>query len=263
MEVYQKSKVQLETKGAIGILTLQNPPLNLMSNTVKKELENIFITLQNDYSLRVVLITGAGNRAFCAGADLKEFPERIQQNSSGCTWDQGHERVDLVNKLPQILIAVINGIALGGGLELALACDIIFASKEVKLGLPEVKIGIMPGSAGIENLLERVGYSTALELLITGKILDAREAMELGIIDYLIENKPAINVAVELANIIISSPIQAVKAIKETLITYKKHSREEARIKGREHFIALHQTQNCLEGLDAFFKKREPKFNKN
>jgi len=259
MDVYNKSKIKLKVEGALGILTLHNPPLNLLSNTVKQELENMLISLKSNHFLRVIIITGS-NRAFCAGADLKEFSKRVQDNSAGYIWDQGHRTSDLARELPQILIASLDGIAFGGGLGLALACDIIFASKEVDIGLPEIKKGVIPGDGGIELLMDRIGYPKALEMMVTGKSVNAIEAFKMGIIDYVIDDEPVLDAAKNLANKILDNPGVAVKALKNTLMNYKMYSKTRGREIGKEHFITLHQTQDCFEGINAFFEKRKPNF---
>lgn len=252
--------IMLKREGPIGVLTLCNPPLNLLSNAMKDELKNQLSLLKADESLRVLIVTGSGDRAFCAGADLKEFPDRIKLNTAGEVWDKGHSSFDLCCNLPQMMIAALNGPALGGGYELALACDIIFAADTATVGLPEVKRGIMPGNGGVEALYHRVGYAAALELLVTGRIFKAEDAASLGLVDHLVPEDNVVTGALKLAQEISCQPGLAVRGIKETLVHYHTFSREQARAVGRQLFRSLHQTKDCKEGIQAFFEKREPKF---
>ncbi|HHY47727.1 MAG TPA: enoyl-CoA hydratase/isomerase family protein [Firmicutes bacterium] len=248
----------LETEGAIGIVRLASPPLNLLSNKAKDELESVLDTLGGREDLRAVVVVGEGEKAFCAGADLKEFPERIRLGMAGSVWDQGHRMSERLSSLPQVTIAALNGVAFGGGLEVALACDMIIAGPAVRLGLPEVKRGIMPGNGGIQKLIERVGRHKAIEYLVTGKTVLAEEALKDGLVDR-VASEP-LQAAMELAREICSLPGVAVTAIKRVVLTYMANGYSSYYSTGREWFELLHQTEDCREALQAFFEKREPHF---
>jgi len=250
-------QIQVEIRGAIVILTLSNLPLNLLNNALKNELYSLLEQIKGRQELRALVLTGEGERAFSAGADMKEFARRIEENTAGSAWEWGHRTVDLAAQMPQVLIAGINGQAFGGGLEVAMMCDIILCSDAAKVGLPEVKRGIMPGNGGVEALFWRCGYAKAVELLTTGRLLSAQEALAYGVVDQVHPADKLLGRSLALAEDIAASPGLAVSGIKATLCRYKARNRRAARKFGSDMFAALHQTTDCAEGVSAFFEKRD------
>ncbi|PZE21089.1 enoyl-CoA hydratase/isomerase family protein [Paenibacillus xerothermodurans] len=161
-------------------ITLSNPPMNLLTDRVKRDITESFTRVSRDPSIRVVLFVAAG-RHFCCGADLKEFPERIASNAAGRVWDDGHRMLEAIIRMPQPTIACVQGNAIGGGAELALAFDFRYFEQDARFGLPEVTRGVMPGNGGLERLVDLAGLGKAIELMATGRIISAAEAKAMGI----------------------------------------------------------------------------------
>jgi enoyl-CoA hydratase/carnithine racemase len=172
--------VNVSVNNGIARVQLDNPPYNLLSNQVKKELKETFSEIGEMEEVRVVLFGSVGKH-FCCGADLKEFPDRIKNKQAGDVWIQGHERLDTIINVPQPTICYVTGNALGGGAELASAFDIRIFSEDVKIGYPEVKRGVFPGTGGLERLIDLVGEAQAMSLLLTGDTFNASEAFRLGL----------------------------------------------------------------------------------
>ncbi len=175
-----------EQEKGIGILTINRPEsLNALNLNVLKELKQFII--EQDAALRALIITGSGEKAFVAGADIKEM-QAMSASKILAFIHLGQEVTHLIENAPFLTLAAVNGFALGGGLELALACDFIYASETAKLGLPEVTLGIIPGFGGTQRLCRAVGTRRAKELVLTGKPIEAEEAREIGLVNHV--NKP-------------------------------------------------------------------------
>lgn len=206
-----------------------------------------------------MVLTGAGERAFCAGADIKEFPS---------VWDDVINKkllnenlaVDEIELLEKPVIAAIEGNVLGGGCEIALACDIRIMSEEGRIGLPEINLGVFPGSGGLYRLARHVGLSRAYEMLYTGKILTAAEAREMGLVNHLVPPGQSLRKAGELAGIIASKPFEAIKMIKKGVRVLWQKSTEENFRTNLEFSKQIFKTDDCAEGVDAFIQKRPPRF---
>ncbi|RFU68672.1 enoyl-CoA hydratase [Bacillus sp. V59.32b] len=245
---------------AIAIITMNRPEAaNALSLTMLHGLSDVLNELQSDDSVRCVILTGAGDKAFCAGADLKE---RAGMNETEVTQTVKliGDTISNVEKLPQPVIAAINGAAFGGGLELALACDIRLATKTAKMGLTETSLGIIPGAGGTQRLPRIIGTAKAKELIFTAKRIDAFEAERIGLISTISDNNQLLNEALSLANEIArNAPIAvqaAKKAINQGIESDLKTGLEIEEIGYRK---TLH-TSDRLEGLNAFKEKRKPVF---
>ncbi len=243
---------------AIAAITLNRPDsANALNGQMGLELKDIFATLESK-TTRVVIISGAGKH-FCAGADLKE-----RKGMNEAQWHDQHAafesalRAILAYPLP--IIAAVNGAAMGGGLELALACDFIYAAESAKFGLTEVTLGIMPGLGGSAQLIRRIGEARARELLYTGKIFSAEEAHALGVINHLCKNETLMDDVLHTATLIAGNAPLAVKAIKKAAKECSGLSLHDALANELQHYNMLLRSKDRHEGINAFNEKRKPVF---
>jgi len=249
-----------EIEKGIGLITLNRPEAaNAMSLQLLKELNETLVAISKNREIRVVLITGSGEKAFCAGADLKERKTMNEQQVRETVKLIG-STVNQVEALPQPVIAVMNGVAFGGGLELALACDLRIASSEAKMGLTEVSLGIIPGAGGTQRLPRIIGVGKAKELIYTARRISANEALEIGLINSVYDKEILLEKATELAlEIAKNAPLSLIQAkvainkgIEVDLTTGLK-------IVELAYNELLH-TEDRLEGLVAFQEKRQPQY---
>jgi enoyl-CoA hydratase len=205
------------------------------------------LEVAEDDKVRAVVLTGAGDRAFAAGADIKEM--EVMSVEEARVWGQlGHRCGRLLETMPKPTIAAINGFALGGGCELAVACDIRYASDRAKLGQPEVNIGIIPGWGGTQRLARTVGVGLAKELILSGRTVDAEEALRVGLVSAVFPGERLLEETLALARSLAAKSPLVLAAVKEGLD-------EEA-----ERFAQLFSSEDQKEGMRAFVEKREPDF---
>src|SRR5436305_4074406 len=197
----------------VAVLTLDNPPLNLTTLATLDKLLSTCRDIAADEKVRSVVMAGAGAKAFCAGSDINEFPT-VRHDVVGSKLARENEAFAALEQLPVPVIAGLNGDALGGGAEIALACDIRIMDETARIGFPEVKLGIFPGSGGIFRLPRLVGSATAYELLYTGDLIDAREAHRIGLVNRLAPAGHALSAAVALAETLASRPALALSLIR-------------------------------------------------
>lgn len=245
--------------GPITTLRLQNPPLNLVTVELTRQLDGVLEGIEADDTIRVVVVTGTGDRAFCAGSDVKEF--------EGLRGRVGEGKLLLEKAVYRRLadlsvptIAAIQADALGGGLELALCCDLRVADERAKLGLPEVRLGVMPGSGGTQRLPRVVGVAKAKELILTGEIVNATEAVRIGLVNRVATAGAAVDDAISLAEVIASRGPLAVREAKRALDLagdLDLTAGLAAELDGSERLFA---SEDMLEGAKAFFEKRAPDF---
>ncbi|MDT4762213.1 enoyl-CoA hydratase/isomerase family protein [Sphaerochaeta sp. PS] len=256
---YENKLVLVEISEKVAILTLNRPPLNILTLELTAELRRTLHIIENDAAVRVVVLRGSGEKAFCAGADIKEFP---------AVWDDVINKkllnenlaVDEIELLQKPVIAAMEGTVLGGGCEIALACDMRLMSEEGKIGLPEINLGVFPGSGGLYRLARHVGLSVAYEMLYTGKILTASEAKAIGLVNYVVPRGSSEKNAVELAKVIASKPFEAIKLIKKGVRDLWQRSTEENFRTNLDFSKQIFKTEDCAEGVDAFINKRTPQF---
>ena len=249
-----------EKKESIGVLTINRPQrMNAISNELTSELKKFLDEIENDDKLRVLVITGAGDKAFVAGADINELVDRdalIGRRVSR----QRQEIFSRIENLHVPAIAAINGYALGGGLELALACSIRVCSDKAQFGAPEVKLGIIPGDGGTQRLPRLVGLGRAMEMILTGDFIDAEEAYRIGLVNKIVPHEELMEKTMELAKKIASRPPLAVRYAKETV----NKSLEGSTVSGFALESFLHAlsctTEDKKEGVSAFLEKRKGKF---
>ena len=247
-------------KENIGTLTINRPDkLNAISNELTAELHNLLSELEKDEKLKALIITGAGEKAFVAGADIKELVDRDARIGRRVSRER-QEVFSRIENLPVPVIAAVNGYALGGGLEIALACNIRLCSEKAQFGAPEVKLGIIPGDGGTQRLPRLVGLGRAMEMILTGDFIDAQEAYRIGLVNKIFPHEELMDKAMELAQKIASRPPLAVKYAKEAV----NRSQEGDKASGFALESYLHAltctTEDKKEGVAAFLEKRKGKF---
>ena len=243
----------------VAVVYLDNPPLNILTLDMTQRLITLFSEIEDDDTIRAVIITGAGEKAFCAGADIKEFVavrDKVIEKKLG----RENEALLKIEKLSKPVIAAIDGVALGGGCEIALACDIRIIAEDVKIGLPEIKLGVFPGSGGLYRLPEIVGMSNALEMMYTGEAVTAQEAFRIGLVNHVAQPKSALVFAKKLAEKIAQQPKQSLAAIKAGVRRSLEIIQEEAIRYNLELSDQVFKSPDCEEGINAFFEKRTPRF---
>lgn len=257
----QKRLVYWEKEKATAVITIDNPPLNVLSAAVVQQLEETVREVADDPDVAVVIVTGAGERSFMAGGDIKEFPqllgteaERVREHALRL-----HEPFNLLGFLDKPVIAAINGLALGGGCELALACDIRIAEEQVMIGLPEIRLGIFPGAGGTQRLARLVGGAKAKEIMFTGEPLMAEEAERIGLVNRVVPQGQAMAAARELAAKIGSLSLPALTKIKRCVDEGGHLPLREGLAVEAKYFGEVFQTEDAREGVQAFIKKRSPR----
>jgi enoyl-CoA hydratase len=254
--------INFELSGNVGIITINYPPVNALSNRVVAEMLSCVQEIKNNIDCRAVVITGAGDKAFMAGADIKEFPLILHGEAGTATRfaAEVHKLFNEISALPLPVIAAVNGIALGGGCELALACDIRIASDDAIIGLPEIKLGIFPGGGGTQRLPRLVGRARAMELLLSGDHLTAAEALVYGLVNKVVPKADILAEAVKMASVMAKRPGRSVALIKQAVDRGLNLDLEQALQVEIELFEEVFQTKDAREGIAAFIEKRKPDF---
>lgn len=256
----QKKFIELEIRERIAILTINNPPVNPLSKAVMAELEETVDSLAARDDIWTLVVTGAGDKAFVAGADIRQFPALDgEEGAKMAKW--GQQIFDKLAGLKMPVIAAVNGVALGGGCELALACDIRVASENAKFGQPEVNLGIMPGYGGSQRLPRLVGIGKAKELIFSGEVISAQEAYRIGLADRLVPTGEALAEALKLAQVITtkSAPI-GVRLSKEAIDRGWSLPLNEGQEVEASLFGETMASQDKNEGANAFLEKRPAAF---
>lgn len=247
----------VEIKEKVGMVKMNRPNvLNALNIETLQELSEAISHLSESDDIRVIIVTGEG-KAFVAGADIAEMKdmspdEAIQFSKSG------QKVFDLIARTEKPVIAAVNGFALGGGCELALACDIRIASDKAKLGQPEVDLGVIPGFAGTQRLSRMVGVAKAKEMIFTGNMVDAQTAHSIGLVNQVVPADQLMNVCMELANKIASKGPTAVKMAKRAINQGIEARLEEGSAYETRDFAECFATGEAKEGMSAFLEKRKP-----
>jgi enoyl-CoA hydratase len=255
-----KKYILVEIKDGVGLLTIDRPEsLNALNTAVVKELEAGLHALAGDPAVRAVVLTGAGQKAFISGGDIQEM---LALDAAGVrAFCRGGQRLVLfIESLPKPVLAAVNGYALGGGLELALACDFMYASDTARLGLPEVTLGVMPGFGGTQNLARLLGPNRAKELIFSGRILSAAEALEWGLVNAVFPPSELLERALESARRIARNGALAVAAAKQAIVTGLNQSKPDGFRTEAGLFVELFASSDQKEGMSAFLEKRKPEF---
>ncbi len=253
--------ITVEKKGeGVAQVTINRPDvLNALNVDVLKELECAFYELEQGGDVKVVVLTGAGEKAFVAGADIAYMKDLGPTGAENFA-ELGQKLTRFMERSPLIFIAAVNGYALGGGMELAMACDIIIADEKAQLGQPEINLGIIPGFGGTQRLARLAGTKAALELVLSGRRIKAEEARELGIVNRVTETGKCLEEALNLAREIASKPAPALKRAKASILEGTDSTLEAGLASERRNFALLFDTHDAKEGLTAFVEKRKPQF---
>lgn len=252
--------VRCEQDGGAATVYLNNPPLNILTRPAKERLAKTFAALGENPEVRAIILTGVGKKAFCVGANIREFPERFDPSVAKADVTLGHTMLTAIVHAPQPTIAAIEGHCYGGGCELVIACDLRVAGEGAKFGFPEVKRGLFPGNGGTQLLPRIVGAARAKELILFGKTIEASEAARIGLINEVVAAGKALARARELAEELASSPRLAVQIIKRLVDgTFSAPFRDGLAME-KEAFLEVFRTEDVREGVAAFLEKREPRF---
>jgi enoyl-CoA hydratase/carnithine racemase len=249
--------VRVETDGAVATIRLDRPPANALAREVSEELGAAARAVAADDAVRAVVVWG-GERMFAAGADIKAMVSLGPLDIEPDVGPLGAACLEL-EAVPKITIAAINGFALGGGCELALACDFRYAADDAQLGQPEILLGIIPGAGGTQRLPRLVGPAKARDLVYSGRRVKADEALEIGLVDRVLPANEAYAVAVEDARRLANGPTHAYAAAKRALAA-SEGDLASGLAAEREAFVRLFATRDQEEGMRAFLEKREPRF---
>jgi enoyl-CoA hydratase/carnithine racemase len=244
----------------IATVTLNRPDVhNAQNDTLRREMYEVFADLSVNDDVKAIVVTGAGDRAFSAGADIKEFvapasPTQLRERRKRIEYRA------MMDRCPQPIIAAINGFALGGGLELALACDIRIAAENATVGLTEINLAIIPGGGGTQRLPRLIGRGKALEMILTGARIPASEALTYGIVERVVPAGKALEAAMALARVIAEKAPIALRYAKESVVKGLGMSLEDGlRLEG-DLSTLLRTTEDRVEGAKAFIEKRKPKW---
>jgi enoyl-CoA hydratase len=246
-------------EGGVATLTLNNPPFNLVTLDLTQQLLENMQELDRDPSVRVVVFTGAGERAFCAGSDIKEFKD-VRDQVVEKKLKKENEAFSAIEFLSKPTIVAIEGLACGGGCEISLACDIRFMADDAQLGLPEIKLGVVPGSGGLWRLPRLVGPAVAMEMMYTGGFIHAQKAAQIGLVNRVTSKGEAFAQAVAFAKEIAKQPFESLKVIKQAVRQSFYLTHDENVQRTLDESEKLFVTEDCLEGINAFFEKRKPEF---
>ena len=242
----------------MAIIRLNRPEkLNALSHEMFDEFAALLKDLENDKDLRAVIITGEGERAFCAGTDISDL--RYGEDAAAVS-ERGQRVCTRIERLPVPVIGAINGIAAGGGLELVLACHIRIASATATFSLPETNLGLIPGYGGTQRLPREIGTGRALEMMLTGKVLTAQEACELGLINRVVQPSELLDEAISIAQEIARLSQLSIRACLKAVIQGLNLSLDEGLELETQLFASLFETEDAREGTAAFLEKRKPVF---
>jgi len=247
-------------KAPIAMVTVNRPKaLNALNVRVVEELAQVLRDVRHDSAVRALIITGAGDRAFVAGADIAAMSE--MSAVQGLEFARlGHRVLQSMEELPVPIIAAVNGFALGGGLELAMACDMIIASDKARFGQPEINLALIPGFGGTQRLPRRIGHPRARQLILTGDPIDAKTALEWGLINQVVAPENLLNTARQLAEKIAAKSSLTVRQAKAALIAAATMTEDAGLKYEQQAFGVAFSSADRVEGTRAFIEKREPKW---
>jgi len=251
------ANIIVELAEKIALVTLNRPPVNSINSGLLEELNDILDKLAQSQEARVLVITGAGEKAFSAGADITEFAE-IRAGKRRAV--NVHDLFLKIENYPKPVIAAINGYALGGGCELAMSCHLRIAAREAKIGLPEVRLGIIPGWGGTQRLPRLIGKVKALELMLTGDHISAEEAMHLGLVNKVVPGVELMSETRKLAGRLASGAPLAMQAILRAVTKGLEVPIEEGIKFEQEESALVFSSEDAKEGSKAFLEKRAPVF---
>jgi enoyl-CoA hydratase len=254
------SFISSERRGAVALVTIDNPPMNALSAALLDELEAEIQSLDADDAVRAIVLRGAGDRAFVAGADIKEFPALRESAAEGGS-ARGIQRIGhRMDAARTPFVAAIHGYCLGGGLELAMCCDMRVCADDATLGQPEIQLGLIPGGGGTQRLPRLVGHGRAMFLNLTGDFVDAETAYAWGLVEKVVPREDVENAALALADRIASRSPHAVAVLRELARTTRDLPLEEGLRREADGFVRCLRSEDGAEGVAAFIEKRPPEF---
>jgi len=253
--------VQCSVADGVALVTLNNPPLNLVTLEMTRQLNDLVSRLATDAAVRVMVLKGAGSKAFCAGSDIKEFPRMM---ALGAVVPQKlaleNETYSRVDEFPKPTIAALNGLAFGGGLELAVCCDLIVAEQGGRVALPEINLGIFPGSGGPVRVTRRIGEGRAKEMMYFGEPVPVETALAWGLVNRVVPAGGARAAALAMARTLAAKPARGLAACKQAIDMAFDMPEEEAVKASLRLSEAAFTSADCREGVRAFFAKEPPRF---
>jgi enoyl-CoA hydratase len=252
--------IQCEKKDRVATVTLNRPKvLNALNAQLVSELECVFYDIARDDSVGAIILTGSGDKAFAAGADIGEL-SRLDALGGQALAEKGQRVLRMLETMGKPSVGAVNGFALGGGCEVAMACTIRVASTRAKFGQPEVNLGIIPGYAGTQRLPRIVGKGVAMDLILTGRIINAEEALRVGLVTHVVEPEALLDKAHAIANDLLSKAPVALKAAMEVIHRGSDTSFDDGCSMEASNFGVLFATEDMKEGTAAFLGKRKPDF---
>jgi len=258
----RKELVRCRVDQGVAVIELDDPPANTYSYEMMRQLDDSILRARMDENVHVIVLRGSGDKFFCAGANISMLA-KADPSFKYYFCLHANETLSRLEQTPKLVIAALNGHTVGGGLEIALACDIRIARKDAgKIGLPEVTLGVLPGTGGTQRLLRVIGRSRALELMITGRTFDFQEAQEMGLIHHIFARENFWDEVMAYARQFCppAKAAGAVGRIKRAVVTGSEVSFQEALGIERELQQLLFQSEDAKEGLDAYVGKRQPEF---
>lgn len=255
-----RQNVKLSLEDRIAVLTIDHPPVNAFDRQTLQDLRDTVLECVDSPQVKAMVLTGAGLLAFIAGADINELALIRTEAEAHQMLEMGQETFNIIERSPKPVIAAINGFALGGGLECALACHYRIADDRARLGEPEIGLGIIPGWGGTQRLVRAVGASNATQMILTGDPIAAQEALRIGLVNKVVPGGEALKQAKGLAGKIATKGMPAIRACMQAISGGLNRNLEDGLALERELFISLLPTEDLREGLTAFLDKRQPAF---
>jgi enoyl-CoA hydratase len=251
--------IDCQVGGGVAVVTLNNPPLNLVTLDLTRELDRTLDRLAADPAARVLVLTGAGERAFCAGSDIREFPG-VADDVIGKKLAAENRAYAKVDDFPKPTIAAIAGLAYGGGLELAVCCDLLVVEANARLALPEIRLGVFPGSGGTVRVTRRIGEGRAKEMMYFGDPIDPATALAWGLVNRVVPRGEALVTACRMAAELATRPNRALQLCKRAIDLSFDLTEDQAIERSLALSAEAFATADCAEGVSAFFAKRPPRF---
>ena len=262
-EIQDLGTLLYEVRDRVAVVTLNRPDrMNTLGSTMKPDLARAFFELaRNDDQVRAVLITGSGDKSVCAGADIKERATDVVRGTEYFVRQKAtHELFRNIEEFEKPVIAAINGVALGGGLEIALCCDLRIAASHARFGLPEIKLGVIPAAGGTQRLPRLVGEARAKELILTADLVDAETALRYGLVSRVVPQAELMTAALELSQRIAQHPPLAVRFAKRAINRGMQTDLDSGLEYERYAAAMIVDSEDRIEGMRAFVEKREPQF---
>ncbi|MFZ2617717.1 MAG: enoyl-CoA hydratase-related protein [Anaerolineae bacterium] len=256
----ERQFVKTDIHERIAILTIDHPPANAFNGQTMSDLNAAFWEVHEDAAVKVIIITGAGTRFFVAGADIKELAAAGAQGQGRAMIEFGQATFAMIEASRKPVIAAVNGVCLGGGMELFLSCHMRIVSSAARLGQPEINLGIIPGWGGTQRLTRQIGVARAMEIILTGDLLDAAEAQRLGLVNKVVEPGKVLDEALALAVKIASKGGLAIRASVKAICEGLKMPLADGLKLEVDEMVALLGSSDAREGFSAFVEKRPPQF---